>query len=159
MKKLLALVLMTVMLFTFATGCSDPVYDDLVNFLNVEMQDVNADYEKLIAEVGTWETLADDLAIEQNISNVILPLIDDSLAKLAAINPETDEVKEIKAKYVKVLDTYKEGFEVLAEGCRTQDADTVNAGYDAINEAVALLDEYNAALEELAASVGAEVEY
>lgn len=35
---------MAVMAFTLLTGCSDPVYDDLENFLNVEMVEVNAEY-------------------------------------------------------------------------------------------------------------------
>ena len=38
MKKIFALLLMVVMSFTLLTGCSDPVYDDLENFLNVEMK-------------------------------------------------------------------------------------------------------------------------
>ena len=54
---------MVVMSFALLTGCgSDPVYDDLENFLNVEMVEINADYEKITAEVGTWETLEDDTA-------------------------------------------------------------------------------------------------
>ena len=48
MKKILALLLMVVMSFALLTGCgSDPVYDDLENFLNVEMVEINADYENL----------------------------------------------------------------------------------------------------------------
>ena len=70
MKKILALLLMFVMSFTLLTGCSNPVYDDLENFLNVEMVDVNADYTKITTEVGTWETLEDDNAIKKSIDIV-----------------------------------------------------------------------------------------
>lgn len=70
MKKILALLLMVVMSFALLTGCgSDPVYDDLENFLNVEMVEINADYEKITAEVGTWETLEDDAAIKKSIGS------------------------------------------------------------------------------------------
>ena len=66
MKKIFALLLMMVMSFTLLAGCgTDPVYEDLSNYLNVEMVEVNAEYEKLTAEVGTWETLEDDAAIKK----------------------------------------------------------------------------------------------
>ncbi|MBR5506518.1 MAG: hypothetical protein IKV88_00550 [Clostridia bacterium] len=159
MKKFFALLLMVVMSFTLLTGCSDPVYDDLENFLNVEMKEVNEEYTKLTAEVGTWETLEDDAAIKKSIDDTLLPLVNGSLEKLKGINPETEEVKAIKDKYVMVMDAYKEGFEALSEGCETQDDATINAGSAKLEEAVELLDEYNKALEELAKDHGSEIEY
>ena len=159
MKKLLALLLMVVMSVALLAGCGDPVYDDLSNYLNVEMVEVNADYEKLTAEVGTWETLEDDAGIKKSIDDTLLPLVNGSLEKLKDITPETEEVKAIKDKYVKVMEAYKTGFEALSEGCETQDEATINAGSQKLEEAVELLDEYNKALEELAKEHGSEVEY
>ena len=57
------------------------------------------------------------------------------------------------------MDAYKTGFEALLQGCETQDADTINVGYESISSGVDFLNEYNAALEELAAEFGAEVDY
>lgn len=159
MKKLLALLLMVVMSFTLLTGCSDPVYDDLENFLNVEMKQVNADYTKITEEVGKWESYEDDNAIMASVNDTLLPLVEASLTALKDINPETEEVKAIKDKYVKVMDTYKVAFETLAEGCETQDEATINTATEKLEEAVSLLDEYNKALEELAKEHGSEVEY
>ena len=159
MKKILALILMALMSFTLLTGCSDPVFDDLENFLNVEMKEVNADYTKITTEVGTWETLVGDADIKKSIDDTLLPLVNGSLEKLGGINPETEEVKAIKDKYVMVMDAYKAGFEALSEGCETQEEATINAGSAKLEEAVALLDEYNKALEELAKEHGSEVEY
>ena len=160
MKKIFALLLMAVMSVTLLAGCgTDPVYEDLSNYLNVEMVEVNADYEKITAEVGTWETLEDDNAIKKSIDDTLLPLVNGSLEKLKDINPETEKVKEIKDKYVKMMDAYKASFEILAEGCETQDEATINAGSQKLEEAVELLDEYNKALEELAKEHGSEVEY
>ena len=159
MKKFLALLLMVVMSFAILTGCSDPVYDDLDNFLNVEMTEVNADYEKIKAEIATWETLADDAALAKSLNEVLIPLVDSSLEKLENINPATDEVKDVKEKYVDVMEAYKEGFTALAEGCVTQDEATIKKGYESAGKAVELLDVYNNALEELAAEHGGEIEY
>ena len=159
MKKLFAILLMLVMATALLTGCGDPVYDDFVNFLNVEMVDVNINYENITEEVGTWETLEDDAALSKSLSDVLLPLVNDSLATLEGINPETEEVKALKAKYIKVMDAYKEGFEALLEGCETQDEATINAANESLEEGIVLLDEYNAALESLAEEHGAEIEY
>ena len=160
MKKIFALLLMVIMSVTLLAGCgSDPVYDDLENFLNVEMKEVNAEYTQLTAEVGTWETLEDDTAIKKSIDDTLLPLVNGSLEKLTEINPATEEVKEIKDKYVKMMDAYKASFEILAEGCETQDEATINAGNEKLEEALELLDDYNKALEDLAKEHGSEVEY
>ena len=160
MKKIFALLLIVVMSVTLLAGCGiDPVYEDLSNYLNVEMVEVNAEYEKLTAEVGTWETLEDDAAIKKSIDDTLLPLVSGSLEKLSGINPETEEVKEIKNKYVKMMDAYKASFVALSEGCETQDEATINTGNEKLEEALKLLDEYNKALEELAKEHGSEVEY
>ena len=160
MKKIFALLLMVIMSVTLLAGCgTDPVYEDLSNYLNVEMVEVNADYEKITAEVGTWETLEDDNAIKKSIEDTLLPLVNGSLEKLTEINPATEEVKEIKDKYVKMMDAYKASFEILAEGCETQEEATINAGNQKLEEAVELLDEYNKALEDLAKEHGSEIEY
>ena len=159
MKKTLALVLAAVMMLALLAGCTDPVYDDLSNFLNGDMVEVNANYEKLKAEVGTWEGLADDAALVANIKDACLPLVNGSLAKLEAMAPATEEVKDIKTKYVKVMETYKAAFETLVEGCEKQDAEIAMAGYEKLGEAVDFLNEYNAALESLAKEHGGEIEY
>ena len=160
MKKILALLLMVVMSVTLLAGCgTDPIQADFENFLNVEMTEINADYTKLTEEVGKWETYEDDNAILASLNDVLLPIVDGSLTALEDINPETEEVKSIRAKYVKVMQAYREGFEALAEGCETQDEATINEGSEKLEEAVALLDEYNKALEDLASEYGLEIEY
>ncbi len=159
MKKLLTFVLVVVLSTTFLTGCSDPVYDDLENFLNVEMKEVNEEYTKLTTEVGTWENLTDDADIKKSIDDTLLPLVNGSLEKLKDINPETEEVKAIKEKYVKVMETYKGAFETLSEGCETQVEETINTATEKLGEAVELLNEYNKALEDLAKEHGSEIEY
>ena len=160
MKKIFALLLMVVMSVTLLSGCgTDPVQADLENFLNVEMTDVNINYNILTEEVGKWETYEDDAQILASINDTLLPLVDASITALKDINPETEEVKAIKDKYVKMMDAYKASFEILAEGCETQEEATINAGNEKLEEALELLDDYNKALEELAKAHGSEVEY
>ena len=81
---------MAVLSLTLLTGCSDPVADDFENYLNVEMKEINADYKKLTQEVGAWENSEDDADILVSIEEILLPIVNDSLAALEDIKPETD---------------------------------------------------------------------
>ena len=159
MKKIFALLLMAVMSVTFLAGCSDPVYEDLSNYLNVEMVDVNANYELITAEVATWAEAEDIAEFSASINEVLLPIIEDSLTKLEGINPETEEVKALKEKYVKVMEAYKEAFELVDVAVVSDNADLMNEGNAKLEKGIELLNEYNTGLEELAAQVGAEIEY
>ncbi|MBE6964416.1 MAG: hypothetical protein IJ949_03695 [Oscillospiraceae bacterium] len=159
MKKIITLALALVMVLALFTACADPVETELTNFLNVEMVDVNANYEKIKEEVGKWESMASDADFGKSLDEVLIPLCDDSLAKVNAIVLETEEVKDVQAKYVKVMETYKEGFKMMSDAVVAGDEAKVTEGTEKLGEAVAFLDEYNAALEALAAQFGSEIEY
>ena len=159
MKKFTALLIATVMMLASLTGCTNAVYDDFQNFLNVEMLEMNANYDKLLEELAVWDTLEYDAEIAEFIKASLIPLVDDSLAKLTKINPETVEVQEIKAKYVKVMEAYKAAFDDMYTAFSTGDEAVLEEGNAHLDEGMVLLDEYNAALEALAAEVGAEIQY
>lgn len=159
MKKFLAFLLTASMAFTVLTGCGNPVYDDFENFLNVEMADVNENYDKIKAEAASWEGFEEDAQLEASLTDTLLPLVEASLLRLEEITPETPEVTEIKNKYIKVMEAYKEGFTDILAGIREQDEEKVDAGNERLTERMELLNEYNAALEALADEVGAEIEY
>lgn len=159
MKKALSIILLAVLAVTLLAGCGNPVYDDFENFLNVEMADVNAIYEEIKAEAATWSEMEDIADLSASITNVLLPLCDESLAKLAEINPATEEVQALKAKYVAVIEAYKEGFTLTEAAVAANSVEQMEEGSAKITEGITLLDEYNAALEALAEEVGAEISY
>lgn len=160
MKKLLTCVLALVMSLTFLTGCGgDPVLDEFENFLNVEMVTPNENYSKLTAEVGTWENYTTNDEFITSIKDNLLPNINDSLEMVKAIELETDEVKAIRDKYVAVLEAYKTGFEGMLTAFENDDTAAYDAAEVKIDEALELLNEYNKALEDLAAEYGMEVTY
>ncbi len=160
MKKIIAITLLLVMGLSLLAGCgSDPVADDFTKYMNTDMVDVNANYDKIKEESGKWENYTKDEEVINSANNVILPLINDSLDKLSKINPETDEVKSIKDKYVKVMEAYKEGYTKTVEYCNTGDETAMNTGKAKLEEGIKLLDEYNKALESLAEEKGMTIEY
>lgn len=160
LKKIMAGMLLGIMVVGMLTGCGgDPVADDFEKFLNTDMVDVNANYEKLKEESAKWGDLETNEEIKDSINNVVMPNLDDTLDKLSKIKPETDEVKDIKAKYVKVIETYKEGYAKMLEACDTNDEQTVTEATEKIDEGINLLDEYNNALESLAKEKDMKIEY
>lgn len=159
MKKIITLIIAAVMTLSLLTACGNPVYDDFENFLNVQMVDVSANYEKITAEAAKWEAMETTEELVASLKDVLIPTVEDSLTKLAAINPETEEVKNLKDKYVKIMEAYKEGFNLTLSGVETNDEEVMTKGSDKLTEGVNLLDEYNAGLEALAEEVGAEIEY
>ena len=159
LKKVIAVVLSAIMAMCILTACGDPVASEFETFLNTDMVDINANYEKLKEEMTKWDNFKTVDEISNSINNVILPDINDSMEKLAAINPETDEVKEIKSKYEKVLNAYKEGYEIMLDYCATNDDSKVEEANKKIEEGVNYLNEYNSALEALAKEKDMQIEY
>lgn len=159
MKKFLALLTSLCLAGVFLTACGTSVFDDLENFINVEMKDVNENYDKIKEEAALWENIEEDAELEESINSVLLPLVNDSLEKLEKITPETEEVKELKNKYIEVMKAYKQGFEDVLDGVQTVDEDKMYKGNEEIEKGIKLLDEYNSALEKLAKEVDAELEY
>lgn len=160
LTKIMAGILMLVMALGMLTGCGgDPVADEFEKYLNTDMVDINANYEKIKTESQKWESLETNEAIAENINKEIIPTIDDSLDKLSKIKLQTEEVKAIKTKYEKVMITYKEGYNKMLEALSTGDENTANDATAKIDEGIKLLDEYNKALESLASEKDMKIEY
>ncbi|MSS62371.1 hypothetical protein [Velocimicrobium porci] len=158
-KKMIMLIATMILGIVFLTGCGDPVADEFEKFLNEDMVKINANYEDLKTEMTKWENLKDNKELEASLNDTILPNINESLSMLSKIEVETDEVKAIKAKYQKVLDTYKEGFELLLSACETDDEATIEKAKKKVDDAISLLDDYNKALEKLAKEKDMKIEY
>ena len=89
----------------------------------------------------------------------MIPKCDETLDMLSKIELETEEVKALKDKFTKVIELYKEGFSTLLAGFEAADEAMVTDGSAKLEEGVAVLDEYNAGLEALAAESGSTIEY
>ena len=71
-KKVMAGMLMGIMVIGMLTGCGgDPVADDFEKFLNTDMVDVNANYDKIKEESAKWGDLETNEEIKDSINNGI----------------------------------------------------------------------------------------
>lgn len=137
------------------------LFNDFEKYLNEDMVEVNANYDRIREECTSWTTIPEDETdkLATSVNDVLLPIIYDSLERLESIAPETDEVNAIKAKYVDMMNAYKAGCESISAAFETGDADLLLAGSEQLEDGLAKLDEYNAALDALAAKLGAVIEY
>lgn len=160
MKKMITALLAMLMALGMLTGCgSDPVAEELEKFLNTDMVEVNAKYEDLKTEMTKWDSLEDDAALIASLKGTVLPNINESLELLSKIELQTEEVKEIKAKYKKVLDTYKEGYQGMLSAAEAGNEEAAETAGEKITEGIQHLDVYNKALEDLAKEKNMEIEY
>lgn len=165
MKKLTALILTLVMSLSILSGCaSDPVEEELLQFINVDMQEVIAKRRDLINELEAWEDLTDE-EIMVHIEDIIWPNIEQALAMLDEIRPKTEQVRALKDKNKKAWEKAQEAFEILWLAGLSMQNETLPslAEYkmmqDTMNEASNLFDEYEQALQDLAAEKNIELEY
>ncbi len=134
------------------------VADDLENYMNVEMAEINESFNTISDEISAWDT--DDVeGIIANISDVLLPIIEDSLDKIEEVSPATEEVQNLKDMYEDVLLAYGDGFASIIEAYENDDEAAMDEALAKTSDALDLVGEYNAALEELAEANGMTVEY
>ena len=134
------------------------VADDLENYMNVEMAEINESFNTISDEISAWDT--DDVeGIIANISDVLLPIIEDSLDKIEEVSPVTEEVQNLKDMYENVLLAYGDGFASIIEAYENDDEAAMDEALTKTSDALDLVGEYNAALEELAEANGMTVEY
>jgi len=157
MKKTLALILALVMCFSLLTACGNPIQADFEQFLNVDMVDVNANGDAIAEEFEKFESFTTE-AEWIDCLNGIVPMLDDSLTKLAAINPETAEVQALKAKYTSAMEAYKEAVVLILEGFNNADEAKLTEGNEKLNEGIAFINEYNEDSIALAEELGLTIE-
>ncbi|MBE6688320.1 MAG: hypothetical protein E7588_03460 [Ruminococcaceae bacterium] len=159
MKKILTFALILVIGIFALTACANPVEDEFTDFINVKMVQANANYDALTAEMGNWESYEADEQFITSLKEIIIPKCEENISIVSAISLETDEVKAVREQFIGVMHSYKDAFNDILAGFENADEAALNQGNEKLNAGLALLDEYNASLDSLAASIGMKVEY
>jgi len=118
MKKVLATISILLISVTMLIGCgkTDPVQEDLINYINNQMptlrelQDkVSKEYEASVAKN------VDDAAGAVQLKDVIIPTSNELLTKAKAIIPATEEVRKVHSEYIEVISDQQETFDLLLQ--------------------------------------------
>ena len=109
------------------SGCSDPVKDDLLNYINEDLKELGVLEEEALAEYAsvTGDNYVDDLTTYTHIEEVVIPLYSDFLEQLEEIDPETGEVKEVHEQYIKAGNPQNNAFIKILAALEEQNYDLV----------------------------------
>lgn len=145
MKKILAVTMMICLLIPTLAGCfSDPVQDDLLNYINKEIPTVRTlenSVSKMYTDI-TSDGNIDDATAATKFESELLPTSDELISKAKAIVPATDEVKKVHDKYIAALTAQHDGFKLYKDAYANSDVDAVTKANDQMTKALSTSEEF-----------------
>lgn len=133
MKKMPVFISLLLSCILFLQCAEDPVQNDLLNYINVELPKVaqlETDAINAYSSV-TGSNYTDDKTTYDKITNVVLPKYTEFNKKLKTIKPATSEVKKIHAEYVKAAGDQLEAFKYIVDAIkRNNSAEITKANKD-----------------------------
>jgi hypothetical protein len=152
MKKILIVCIVMLFFIISLSGCTnDPVRNDLLNYLNVEVRPLIAlQNEALDAwDANTGNNYKDDPTLYSALNEIIIPKFGEFTSKLEVIKPETPEVQKIYDILLEATKLRNEAFKICKEAIDKQSSDLINTTNEKLASGDAKMQEYLAALKEL----------
>lgn len=152
MKKLTAFAaLVGLMLGVTACSKSDAVKDDLYTYLN-EMAEIQNLQKEAINEYNSYVTSeeADSQQLLTALNDSIIPKYENYLTELNAVDPETEEVQNVKMVCVSGANKQMDALKKVAEAITACDTDILNEADKLIAEAETIFSDYESQLNVLA---------
>lgn len=137
MKKIIC-----ILSFALLVACgANPVQQDLVNYINVEMEKVR-DLESAAVQAYasvSGENYENDSIMYAVISQTVVPNYQEFYNTLSSIKPATDEVASLHREYVRAASDQLEAFTLILEAIEKQDMQIINRANEDLSQARALL--------------------
>ncbi len=144
--------------FVPLTGChaSDQVKLDIYQYLNTDVKPVVAIHNEAVSDYNSYMTAeeTDAKALLDDLSNEILPAMEDALSLLDALHYESEEVCDFAGQYKDVISMEKEALEMVSEAVADSDQDMLAKANEAIEDALLAMDTYQSDVYAFAASHG-----
>ncbi len=137
MKKIIS-----ILSFAMLIACgANPVQQDLVNYINVEMKKVR-DLESTAVQAYasvSGENYENDSIMYTVINETVLPNYQEFYNTLSSIKPATEEVATLHREYVRAASDQLEAFTLILEAIEKQDVQIINRANEDLGQARALL--------------------
>lgn len=159
MKKFIVTIVALLMCVAMLAGCgSDPVQDDLINYINNQVKPIAELENKVTTEYAAikGDSKADDAAFAAKLKDVIIPANNELIAKAKATVPATEEVKKVHDKYIASVNAQNEAFVILLEAAQKNDEELVKTANEKLTVSEKISKEYLADLEALKKEHGVE---
>jgi hypothetical protein len=110
-------------------GCSNPVKEDLLAYINTELPKIATYEADTIAayEAVSGDNYTDDYTMYEVLTTTIIPTYRELVKGIEAITLrlKTKEVRDLNEKYVEAADTQMNGFVILMNALETQDSSLI----------------------------------
>ncbi|QTC40333.1 hypothetical protein I7V34_14185 [Bacillus sp. V3] len=145
-------LILGMMMLLLLSGCSDPVQDDLLNYINEDLKDLTILEEEALAEYEsvTGDNYEDDYTTYVHIKDVVMPAYKDFLDQLEEVKPATSEVQEIHELYIEAVNLQNNAFIKILAALEQQDYEMVADANEMLADGRAGIRKYTNELEKLA---------
>ena len=135
------------------TGCSNPVKEDLLNYINKELPKV-ADTENNV--IAAWESVSganytDDYTLYDTLTETIIPTYREFLSGIESITLrlQTKEVRALNEKYIEAASTQNNAFILLQNIIETQDGSRIPDFTERLDRGRRLIREWQVEIQDL----------
>jgi len=146
MKKFMSTILAVLICSTVLIGCgkSDPIQEDLINYINVEIPTIVDTENKVRTEysASTGTNYIDDASLGAKLKDVVIPTSNELVTKAKAIVPKTDEVAKLHNKYIALVTEQHEAFNLFLKAVQTSDAALVTTANEKLKNTEKVAEEY-----------------
>lgn len=152
MKKIMGIITALLICVTALTACgSDPVQDDLINYINNQVPAIAELENKVTTEYAAvkGDSNADDAMFAAKLKDVIIPANNELIAKAKATVPATEEVKKVHEKYIASVTAQNEAFTLLLEAAQKNDEELVKTANAKLTDSEKISEEFLTGLEAL----------
>jgi hypothetical protein len=159
MKKCITLVVFLVLALV---GCSNPIRDDLLNYINTELPNIFTYETEAIAayESVSGNNYSDDYTMYEVLTETTIPTYKELVDGVEAITLrlKTKEVRALNEKYVEAADTQMNGFIILMTALETQDDGLMVDFNERLDKGRRLIREWQIELQDLCNKHGVELQ-
>lgn len=147
------MIMMSLWLFGCAPGA---VEKDLVNYINQDVMGVVAVEQAALARYAavSGENYVSDQELYNTLAREVVPTFTEFVNVLHRIEPETDAVKQLHAKFVNGAAYRLRGFQTIMGGIRSQDAQVVRAANSLLEEGALEMEKWHLELQQLYETYG-----
>lgn len=149
MKKILATILTLFICISMLAGCgTDPVQDDLINYINNQIKPIGELENKVTAEYSAikLDSNATDESFATKLKDVIIPADSEVIAKAKATVPGTEEVSKVHSKYIAAATTKHEALLLMLDAAQKSDAELMKTANEKLTNSNNTMKEYLADL-------------
>jgi len=149
-KRLLAIIFPLIFLLS---GCSsDPVQDDLLNYLNKEMKEAGKLEDAAVSayERVSGDNYVDDQTMYDTLNKDVIPNYNQLLKELDSAKIETNELKKIHKIYVEGAGIQYNAFLKIKQALEEQDPGMIQEANDMLADASKHIQDYSDKLHKLA---------